>query len=79
MEYDGHKGKKYYSCETCDFQATKMRSLTKNKQSRHESNRYPCDLCDYQATASGSLITHKQKKHEGKKYPCDYLAAYKGA
>ena len=60
-----------YSCDQCDYTATKMPTLKTHMRSKHEGVRYPCDQCEYSATENGNLKKHKKFKHEGVKYPCD--------
>ena len=66
-----------YSCDKCDYKATKTFLLTHHKKSKHEGIRYGCNQCDYKATPKSSLPLHKKTKHEGIIYgwdECHYKA-----
>ena len=69
-----------YSCEQCDYKATKGNLLTHIK-SIHEGVKFPCGQCDYKAKWKKALLTHMKSTHEGVKFPCeqcDYKATEKG-
>ena len=65
-----HKGIRY-SCNQCEYQATKQQHLKTHQQSMHVGIRFFCDQCDYQAKLAHQLKTHKKITHEGVRFDCD--------
>ena len=57
MESSSTKGVKF-SCDQCDYKATRKGSLKTHIQSVHEKVRYSCNQCDHQAS------THTGKSEE---------------
>ena len=54
-----------YTCDECDYVATRQPNLNIHKRSKHKGIRYPCDQCDYLATQKGHLKIHTKRKQEG--------------
>ena len=46
-----------YSCDSCNYKATKLGILKRHRESIHEDVRYCCDSWDYKTTALGILKT----------------------
>ena len=60
-----------YSCDKCNYQATRKSHLNTHKKSVHDGVKYSCDKCNYQATQQSNLKIHKESVHDGVKYSCD--------
>ena len=46
---------KKYTCDECDYEATRKSSLTAHQQSVHMGKKYPCKEYDFQATQESNL------------------------
>jgi hypothetical protein len=70
-----------YSCEQCDFQATKKSKLTKHQQSVHIGITHPCQECEQQFTLTNSFTSHQKSMNIigiiNACAQCDYLATRK--
>ena len=73
-----------FSCEHCDFQATRKANLKVHIESKHEGVKWACNQCPYQASYQGNLWEHKRGVHMGLKKEakytcslCDYRATIK--
>ena len=53
-----HEGVKY-SCNLCDYKASRKGNLKTHKMSVHMGIKYSCDQCDSKLTEQGSLKKHK--------------------
>ena len=53
-----------YSCSSCDYQASHVRTVKQHEREVHLGIRYACRLCDYQATRSTNLTRHYEKTHK---------------
>ena len=60
-----------YSCDQCDYNATRAGHLNRHIQNIHNGVKYACDQCDKQFTLQNKLKIHIQNIHEGIKYACD--------
>ena len=60
-----------YSCDQCEYSATKASNLKIHKRNVHEGVRYPCEQCEYVASEESSLRQHTKSKHDGIRFPCD--------
>ena len=59
-----------YSCNKCNYKATRQYNLKKHKEFKHEDVRHSCNKCDYKATTVGNLKIHKQIKQNNKNNVC---------
>ena len=58
-----HEGVRY-QCDSCDYQAKRLRHLHEHIEAKHTDNILLCELCDYQTKWKNNfnvhLKTHKQ-------------------
>ena len=59
-----HEGVRY-SCDKCEYSATRLIHLKSQKEYIHEGQRFHCDKCEYSGTCRGNLRKHIESKHEG--------------
>ena len=64
------KHKVKYTCNECEYVATKAGNLKTHRENKHEGVRYPCSQCEYIATQVSALKRHFKSQHEGVRYPC---------
>ena len=60
-----------YSCDKCEYAASKASHLKQHNKIKHEGVTYPCDNCENAATRVSDLKWHIESKHKGVRYPCD--------
>merc|ERR1711874_883474 len=77
------EGVRSFSCDLCDFKASKRSGLKRHTEATHEGLRpYECKLCDLKTTQNSTLRAHVRAIHENNRetYPCiqcDYKATRK--
>ena len=62
---------KNYSCDQCNYKATKLSHFQQHVKSIHDGIKYPCDQCNHQASNPSHLNRHKKSIHDGVRYPCE--------
>ena len=68
--------KEPYSCEFCNFNATKKSNRKIHVKSFHKGIKNSCDFCDCKATLKSNLKEHAKSVHEGVYHNCE-LCGYK--
>ena len=64
------RGNDGYSCNDCEYVASRSDHLKRHVENKHIRIRYACDECDYVAKRADNLKVHVESKHEGVRYPC---------
>ena len=64
---------KDFSCEQCQYKATRKVHLLSHMESVHEGTTFPCEQGDYKARCKSELLKHIKSIHEGVKFQCDRL------
>ena len=52
-----------YSCEDCDFKASRRSDLVWHKKSKHEGVVYECSNCELKTSRLDNLRWHQKLKH----------------
>ena len=60
-----------YTCDKCEYFATKATLFTEHIKNNHTGVKYPCDKCEFSATTEYSLKKHSESKHETVRYFCN--------
>ena len=62
--------KRKFSCDRCQYQATRKDLFMRHTQTVHSEIRYKCTKCHFEAKRTDLLKRHFQSVHEGIKYSC---------
>ena len=60
-----------FTCNKCEYKATRQCHLTQHIQAKHECVKYECETCGYKTSNPLSLASHMQYKHESTQNSCN--------